>query len=80
MSLESMLGQQWSAFWQNPNPSADLRQDRLTRAIAALVEHREALVNAMHEDFGNRHKAYSTMNDLLGSLAPLKYARVMFCC
>jgi coniferyl-aldehyde dehydrogenase len=75
MSLESMLSQQWSAFWQNPNPSADLRQDRLTRAIAALVEHREALVNAMHEDFGNRHKAYSTMNDLLGSLAPLKYAR-----
>jgi len=70
-----MIQDQWNAFWRQPIPPADLRQDRLTRAIRALVEFRDPLAQAMHEDFGNRHKAYSIMNDLLGSLAPLKYAR-----
>lgn len=75
MSVEAILKQQWSGFWKDPNPSVEIRKDRLTRAIKALVDFRDPLVAAMHDDFGNRHRAYSTMNDLLGSLAPLKYAR-----
>ena len=75
MPADTIINRQWSAFWKDPVPSAALRRDRLTRAIKALVDFRDPLAQAMHEDFGNRHKAFSIMNDLLGSLAPLKYAR-----
>ncbi|NLO53808.1 MAG: coniferyl aldehyde dehydrogenase [Gammaproteobacteria bacterium] len=53
----------------------ETRQRRLQTAIDMLVDHHEALCAAMDADFGGRHVGFSLMNDVLGSLNSLKYAR-----
>ncbi|HRK12618.1 MAG TPA: coniferyl aldehyde dehydrogenase, partial [Thauera sp.] len=55
-------------------PAAE-RKRRIQTAIDLLVKYHKPLVEAMDADFGGRPKGYSLMNDVLGSLTSLKYAR-----
>lgn len=73
--LGTLLEQQREAFLADGPPSAEIRQARLQRVIDMLVACHEPLVEAIDADFGGRQPAYSTMNDVLGSLAALKFAR-----
>ncbi|WP_371185551.1 aldehyde dehydrogenase family protein [Thalassotalea maritima] len=51
------------------------RKQRIQQVIDMLVEEKQNLVDAIEADFQGRHKAFSTMTDILGCLASLKYTR-----
>jgi len=55
--------------------SLELRRDRLDRAIALLLDNREALVEAVSADFGNRSREQTLLCDIAGSVASLKHCR-----
>lgn len=57
-----------------PEPLA-LRKDRLTRAIAMLVEQGPAFCAAVAEDFGGRSHDMTIMTDINPSISALKHAR-----
>ena len=54
-----------------PIPAASALQ----QVIDLLVHHHAALTAAIDQDFGGRPAGFSLMNDVLGALASLKYAR-----
>ena len=55
--------------------SAEVRRQRLQSVIDMLVQHSDALCEAMGEDFGGRPAVFSLANDVVGSLGSLKHAR-----
>ncbi|VVN96031.1 coniferyl aldehyde dehydrogenase [Pseudomonas fluorescens] len=73
--LTSLLSRQKSAFASAGMVSADTRRRRLQQVIDLLVRHHGALTEAIDLDFGGRPAGFSLMNDVLGALASLKYAR-----
>ena len=73
--LSSLLAAQKKAFTQAGLVTAEQRRDRIQRVIELLVRYQQPLVEAMDADFGGRPQGFSLMNDVLGSLASLKYAR-----
>lgn len=70
-----LLDRQRSAHLAAGPASAAERRDRIQSVIDLLVRHHEELAAAMDADFGGRHHGYSLMNDIVGSLGPLKHAR-----
>ncbi len=54
-------------------PSATLRKDRIDRAIKLLHTHKEALVDAMSADYGNRSRQQSLLADILAPIESLRY-------
>ena len=73
--LTRLLAAQKKAFVGAGHVSAELRRERIQRVIELLVRFQQPLVEAMDADFGGRPQGFSLMNDVLGSLASLKYAR-----
>ncbi|MEX5687615.1 MULTISPECIES: coniferyl aldehyde dehydrogenase [Pseudomonas] len=73
--LTSLLSRQKSAFASAGAVSADTRRRRLQQVIDLLVRHHGVLTEAIDLDFGGRPAGFSLMNDVLGALASLKYAR-----
>eukprot|EP01030_Chromulinospumella_sphaerica_P005734 gene5734-5610_t len=73
--LSSLLTRQKEAFASAGGVSADTRRQRLQQVIDLLVDNHAALTTAIDLDFGGRPAGFSLMNDVLGALASLKYAR-----
>ncbi|MDQ0123229.1 coniferyl-aldehyde dehydrogenase [Pseudomonas lini] len=73
--LTNLLSRQKSAFASAGAVSADTRRRRLQQVIDLLVRHHGVLTEAIDLDFGGRPAGFSLMNDVLGALASLKYAR-----
>ena len=73
--LPALLKAQRKAFDQQGAVSAEQRRGRIQAVIDLLVDHHQALAEAMDADFGGRHPGYGLMNDVLGSLSSLKHAR-----
>ncbi|MFM0156926.1 MULTISPECIES: coniferyl aldehyde dehydrogenase [Paraburkholderia] len=57
------------------SPSAELRKDRIARAIDLLSAHRVALIDAISTDFGNRSTQQTLLADILASLSSLRFSR-----
>jgi coniferyl-aldehyde dehydrogenase len=74
-TARALLAAQQAAFRSEGPVSAAVRKDRLQRVIDLLVQHNDALCEAMGADFGGRPVVFSMMNDIAGSLASLKHAR-----
>ena len=55
-------------------PDAAMRKDRLQRCIDLLVDNREALAQALDEDFGGRSPNLSQMSEVMQGLAHYKHA------
>lgn len=78
--IGALLQRQQKAFNQAGSVSAETRKQRVQMVIDLLVDHCDALADAMGADFGEgsnggRPRAFSIMNDILGSLGSLKHAR-----
>ncbi|MCF6391522.1 coniferyl aldehyde dehydrogenase [Mycobacterium sp. MBM] len=73
--LSQVLTAQKKAFVAHGHVSAEQRCERLQRVIELLVRYQQPLIEAMDADFGGRPQGFSLINDVLGSLASLKYAR-----
>ena len=74
-AMLARLDQQRAAFYNDLPVSADIRVDRIDRAIALLISHQDALCEAMDADFGGRPRLMSKMTDVAASVAALKDAR-----
>jgi coniferyl-aldehyde dehydrogenase len=77
VSRESMLATlqvQRDAYLADGFPSAALRRDRLSRCVALLVDHGDALCEAMCADFGHRSMQQSLFTDIASSIGALKHA------
>lgn len=74
-AMATLLEHQQMAHTQNMTVSAAQRRERIQQIINLVVDHHQILVEAIEEDFGGRSQGFSIMNDVLGSLASLKYTR-----
>lgn len=68
------LTAQRAAFTAELPVSVAVRKDRLKRAVALLVDHGQAFVEAMSEDFGHRSAEQSWMADITASIRTLRHS------
>ncbi len=66
---------QKKAHLKDGAPSAEKRIEWLDRAIALLIGHKDAITDALREDFGHRSVEASLFTDVSGSIGPLKHAK-----
>ena len=74
-SAVELLADQQAEFRSQRTSSPAERRARIQRVIDMLVARCDELVEAIDADFGGRHPGYTTVNDVLGSVTALKYAR-----
>ncbi len=72
--LATLQAQRDAALAAQPE-ALSVRKDRLSRAVAMLVDHADAFCDALNEDFGGRPVQLSKIADLLPSINALKHAR-----
>jgi coniferyl-aldehyde dehydrogenase len=73
--MHAILERQKLAQLADGPPSAAVRIDRLDRAIGLLVDHADAIADALREDFGHRSVHGSLVTDVAASIEPLKHAK-----
>lgn len=74
-ALAAQLMLQKQAMTAQTATEAEVRRESIQQVIRMLVASQQPLVEAMGADFGGRSAGFSLMNDVLGSLASLKYSR-----
>ena len=72
--LAATLAAQRAAFMAELPVSADVRRDRLKRAIAMIRDNADAFCDALSEDFGHRSREQSMVTDIGAAIAPLAHA------
>jgi coniferyl-aldehyde dehydrogenase len=73
-AMLTLLAHQRAAFEAERPVKADVRRNRLERALDLLLTHKDALVDAMAQDFGHRSREMSLITDLMASVKPIKHA------
>lgn len=73
--MTQVLRRQKAANIRDGAPGAELRIDRLDRAIGLLIRHEADIVRALTQDFGARAPAVSGITDIGASIGPLKHAK-----
>ena len=73
--LNALFNGQRQAFAAEPMPSAAQRREWLAQLRALLLQEKDALVEAIGQDFGNRSADETLMAELLPSLQGIDYAR-----
>ena len=76
--LGQVLARQRAAFTAAlPEPMA-VRRDRIDRAIALLIDYKDAFATAVSADFGHRSTEQTLMTDIMPSVGALKHAKKHF--
>ncbi len=73
--MANILARQRAAFMAELPVSKAVRVDRLNRAIALLLDHQQAFIAALKEDYGQRTEELTLAADIVPSVQALKYAR-----
>ena len=73
--MEALLQKQRTAFVAEGFVSADTRLDRLDRALSLLYDNRDAIADALDQDFGNRSRHQTLMADVYATMESLKFAK-----
>lgn len=73
--LANVLAGQRSSFAAAMPEPLSVRSDRLSRAIALLIEHGDNFANAASADFGHRSVTQTLLADVMQSVNALKHAR-----
>jgi coniferyl-aldehyde dehydrogenase len=73
--LKQVFATQRAAFLREAAPTAEVRIDRIDRAIGLLVDNKRAICEAVSEDFSNRAPEQTMLLDVYGSIEQLKYCR-----
>jgi coniferyl-aldehyde dehydrogenase len=73
--MADVLAKQKRAHIRDGAPSAEKRIEWIDRAIGLLVGHKDAIAEALREDFGHRSVHASLFTDVSGSIGPLKHAK-----
>lgn len=76
--MQSILLKQKAAFTAAmPEPMA-VRRDRIDRAIALLIDHKDEFARAVSADFGHRSTEQTLMTDIMPSVSAMKHAKKHF--
>ena len=73
--MAAVLGRQRSAFTAAMPEPIKVRGDRIDRAVAMLVDHKEAFAKAVSADFGHRSTEQTLMTDIMPSVGALKHSK-----
>src|SRR5215475_7114986 len=73
--MKDVLARQKQAHIKDGPVSAERRIEWIDRAIGLLVDNRDAITEALREDFGHRSVHASLFTDVSGSIGPLKHAK-----
>src|SRR5665213_4033011 len=73
--MRDVLARQKQANIKEGPPSAEKRIEWLDRAIGLVIGHKDAIAEALREDFGHRSVHASLLTDVSGSIGPLKHAK-----
>ena len=76
--MGSVLARQRAAFTAAMPEAHSIRRDRIDRAIALLIDHKDAFAKAVSADFGHRSIEQTLMTDIMPSVGALKHARKHF--
>lgn len=76
--MNSVLARQRAAFTAAMPEALSVRRDRIDRAIALLIDHKDAFAKAVSADFGHRSIEQTLMSDIMPSVGALKHARKHF--
>ena len=76
--LQAVLAMQRAAFTAALPESMAVRRDRIDRAIALLIDHKDAFAKAVSADFGHRSTEQTLMTDIMPSVGALKHAKKHF--
>ena len=73
--MRAVLERQKQAHIREGAASAELRIDRINRAIGLIVDHKDEICATLSADFGHRSTDQSIMTDVAGCLSGLKDAK-----
>lgn len=73
--MHSALEKQRADFTAAMPEALSVREDRINRAIALLVDNADAFAKAVSEDFGHRSEEQTLMTDIVPSISALKHAK-----
>src|SRR5436305_10367653 len=73
--MQRVLDAQKKAHTKEGPLSAERRIEWLDRAVNLLVGHKDAIAEALREDFGHRSVHATLLTDVAGSISPLKHAK-----
>lgn len=73
--LHNILDNQRNAFRAEGPVALATRIDRIDRCIALLVDNKEAICDAVNQDFGCRSKYVTLMTDIMNSVGSLKFVK-----
>lgn len=76
--MDSVLARQKAAFTAAQPEPLSVRRDRMDRAIALLVDNKDAFAKAVSADFGHRSTEQTLMTDIMPSVSAIKHARKHF--
>ncbi|MDZ7881442.1 MAG: aldehyde dehydrogenase family protein [Mycobacterium sp.] len=74
-SLPERLEHQKRAFISEGPPSAAVRRHRIDRLTALMVDHSDALAQAMRDDFGSRSPAASMLTEIVAISSIIEHTR-----
>ncbi len=72
--MQAMLDKQRKDFTASLPEPLSVRKDRISRAIALLIDHKDAFAKAVSADFGHRSTEQTLMTDIVPSVSALKHA------
>ena len=75
VELQAILDSQRGAFKAEGPVALATRIDRIDRCIALLVDNKEAICDAVNQDFGGRSKYVTLMMDVMNSVGSLKFVK-----
>jgi len=73
--MSDILARQKRAHIKDGPPTAEKRIEWLDRAIGLVVGHKDAIAEALREDFGHRSVESSLFTDVSASIGPMKHAK-----
>ena len=73
--MNHVLAMQKASFTAALPESLSLRADRIDRAIALLIDHKDEFASAVSADFGHRSTQQTLMTDIIPSVSALKHAK-----
>ena len=76
--MADILKRQRAAFTAALPEQMSVRRDRIDRAIAMLIDHKDHFAKAVSADFGHRSTQQTLMTDIMPSVGALKHAKKHF--
>ena len=76
--MQAILDKQRASFTAAMPEPMSIRRDRMDRAIAMLIDHKDDFAKAVSADFGHRSVEQTLMTDIMPSVSAIKHARKHF--